>query len=97
VLIEGTFLHRDELLGYWDHSIYLDVALEVACGRMAVRDGLTTDAHVHSYTGTSGLNGSTSTARNHGSGPEWSSTTPICFVQSSSSRAMPPPRVKAPL
>lgn len=54
VLVEGTFLHRDKLMGFWDHSIYLDVPLEVASERMAVRDGLTTNAQralLHRYTG----------------------------------------------
>lgn len=54
VLVEGTFLHRDELVRFWDHSIYLHVPLAVASERMAVRDGLTTDAQralLHRYTG----------------------------------------------
>lgn len=44
VLVEGTFLHRDELVGYWDFSLYLDVALEESERRMAVRDGVDPDA-----------------------------------------------------
>lgn len=39
VLVEGTFLHRDELLPFWDWSIYLDVPFEEATRRMVRRDG----------------------------------------------------------
>lgn len=54
VLVEGTFLHRDELVSFWDHSLYLDVPFEETERRMAERDGLSGDA-VHElmrrYTG----------------------------------------------
>ncbi|WP_343035407.1 endonuclease/exonuclease/phosphatase family protein [Cellulomonas septica] len=30
VLVDGTFLHRAELAGFWDWSVYLDVPLDVA-------------------------------------------------------------------
>lgn len=54
VLVEGPFLHRDELAHFWDHSLYLDVPFEETERRMAARDGLTADA-VHDlmrrYTG----------------------------------------------
>ncbi|QHT55981.1 uridine kinase [Cellulomonas sp. H30R-01] len=43
VLVDGTFLHRDELVGLWDWSVYLDVPLDVAGARMALRDGLAGD------------------------------------------------------
>lgn len=43
VLVDGTFLHRDELAGSWDWSVYLDVPLDVAAARMALRDGLVGD------------------------------------------------------
>jgi uridine kinase len=36
---DGIFLHRPELRGYWDYSIFLDVSFEVACARMVKRDG----------------------------------------------------------
>jgi uridine kinase len=39
VLVEGTFLHRDELRRFWDCSIYLDVPVEEATRRMTLRDG----------------------------------------------------------
>ena len=44
VLVEGTFLHRDELVGFWDHSLFLDVPFDVAAERMARRDGLSHEA-----------------------------------------------------
>ncbi|WP_051516102.1 hypothetical protein [Candidatus Blastococcus massiliensis] len=54
VLVEGTFLHRDEVVSFWDHSVYLDVPFEETERRMARRDGLTPGA-VHElmqrYTG----------------------------------------------
>jgi uridine kinase len=54
VLVEGTFLHRDEVVSFWDHSLYLDVPFEETERRMARRDGMALDA-VHQlmqrYTG----------------------------------------------
>ncbi len=54
VLVEGTFLHRDEVVSFWDHSLYLDVPFEETERRMAARDGLSGDT-VHElmrrYTG----------------------------------------------
>ena len=38
-LVEGMFLHRDELAGYWDASIFLDVPFAETAARMARRDG----------------------------------------------------------
>ena len=40
VLVEGTFLHRDELWQFWDYSLFLDVPFDVAAQRMADRDEL---------------------------------------------------------
>ena len=39
VIVEGMFLHRDELVERWDVSIFLDVPFSVSVRRMAVRDG----------------------------------------------------------
>ncbi len=39
VIVDGLFLHRDELVGYWDFSVFLDVPFEVTAERMRVRDG----------------------------------------------------------
>jgi uridine kinase len=39
VVIDGVFLHRDELVGAWGCSIFLDVPFEVSVARMAARDG----------------------------------------------------------
>lgn len=39
VLVEGMFLHRDELAGRWDWSVFLDVPFEETAHRMARRDG----------------------------------------------------------
>ncbi|MCQ1999288.1 nucleoside/nucleotide kinase family protein [Arthrobacter zhaoxinii] len=39
VLIDGLFLHREELRHYWDFSVFLDVPFDVTAARMAARDG----------------------------------------------------------
>ncbi|MBO0899178.1 uridine kinase [Cellulomonas sp. zg-ZUI222] len=44
VLVEGTFLHRDELWHRWDWSMYLHVPFEVGAHRMVARDGVDPDA-----------------------------------------------------
>lgn len=43
VVIEGMFLHRDELRAWWDMSIFLDVPFSVTVSRMAKRDGAPPD------------------------------------------------------
>lgn len=40
VIVEGAFLHRDELARHWDYTIYLDVSFEEANRRMRRRGGL---------------------------------------------------------
>jgi uridine kinase len=39
VIVEGMFLHRDELVDLWDVSVFLDVPFDVSVRRMADRDG----------------------------------------------------------
>ena len=39
VVVEGMFLHRDELNSYWDASVFLDVPFTETAARMAVRNG----------------------------------------------------------
>jgi uridine kinase len=43
VVIDGIFLHRDELLEAWDYSIFLDVPFKLSVARMAARDGSAPD------------------------------------------------------
>lgn len=43
LVLDGMFLHRDELAGVWDVSVLLDVPFEETCRRMAVRDGTDPD------------------------------------------------------
>jgi uridine kinase len=43
VLVEGMFLHRDELRAHWDLSVFLDVPFSVTAQRMALRDGTEPD------------------------------------------------------
>lgn len=39
LLLDGLFLHRDELAGEWDLSVFLRVPFHVSVARMADRDG----------------------------------------------------------
>ena len=43
LLFDGVFLHRPELLSYWDLSIFLDAPFEVTIPRAAARDGSSSD------------------------------------------------------
>lgn len=43
VIVDGLFLHRDELVDRWDYSIFLDVPFETTARRMAVRDNTNPD------------------------------------------------------
>ncbi|MET0735082.1 MAG: uridine kinase [Microbacterium sp.] len=43
LIVDGIFLHRPELRDVWDWSAWLDVPLEVAYARMALRDGTDPD------------------------------------------------------
>ncbi|MET1071989.1 MAG: uridine kinase [Umezawaea sp.] len=39
LLVDGIFLHRDELVRAWDFSIFLSVGFGVSVPRLALRDG----------------------------------------------------------
>jgi uridine kinase len=39
LVLDGIFLHRPELRGYWDLSVFLDVPFATSVARLAVRDG----------------------------------------------------------
>lgn len=43
LLVDGVFLHRDELVGTWDTSVWLEVPFAETYARMAVRDGCPPD------------------------------------------------------
>ena len=43
VLVEGMFLHRDELAATWDASVFLDVPFTETAARMAARNGSNPD------------------------------------------------------
>ena len=43
LVLDGLFLHRDELAGRFDLSVWLDVPFEVTAARMSVRDGTPAD------------------------------------------------------
>ncbi|KAK5659292.1 hypothetical protein OQA88_1385 [Cercophora sp. LCS_1] len=47
VIVDGLFLHREELDPTWDYSIFLDVPFTVTAKRMAVRDGTPVDDPSH--------------------------------------------------
>jgi uridine kinase len=48
LIIDGIFLHRDELWTLWDYSIFLDVPFALAYERMARRDGCDPDPRAQS-------------------------------------------------
>lgn len=43
VVLEGMFLHRDELIDHWDASVFLDVDFAETARRMSARDGSNPD------------------------------------------------------
>lgn len=43
LIVDGIFLHRDELAGCFDLTVWLEAPFEVTCARMAVRDGTDPD------------------------------------------------------
>jgi uridine kinase len=43
LIVDGLFLHRDELAGLWDLSIFLRVPFLVSIARVAARDGTAAD------------------------------------------------------
>jgi len=43
LVLDGLFLHRDELAGHWDFSIFLTAPFAVTAARMAIRDGTNPD------------------------------------------------------
>ena len=43
LLLDGIFLHRPELLGYWDASVFLRTDFAVSVARCASRDGSSPD------------------------------------------------------
>jgi uridine kinase len=43
LIVEGMFLHRDELVGRWDLSVFLDVPFTETVRRLAERDGSNAD------------------------------------------------------
>ena len=52
LVLDGLFLHRDELAGGWELSVFLDVPFAVSVARMAGRDGSDPDPEhpsVHRY------------------------------------------------
>lgn len=43
LVVDGLFLHRDELAHCWELSVFLDVPFSVSLARMAARDGSSPD------------------------------------------------------
>jgi uridine kinase len=43
LVVDGLFLHREELVSAWDLSVFLDVPFEVTAQRMGTRDGTNPD------------------------------------------------------
>jgi hypothetical protein len=59
VIVEAMFLHRDELAGAWDVSIFLDGPFQVSVWRMAERDGISPDPRTRATIDMSKDNGCT--------------------------------------
>jgi uridine kinase len=49
LVLDGIFLHRDELRAYWDFSVYLDVDFDVSTSRLVARDGPPADPASRRY------------------------------------------------
>lgn len=45
LVLNGLFLHRDELYDLWELSVFLDVPFDVTAPRMAARDGSNPSPH----------------------------------------------------
>jgi len=45
LVLDGLFLHRDELHDLWELSVFLDVPFDVTAARMAAREGSNPDPH----------------------------------------------------
>jgi uridine kinase len=50
LIVDGVFVHRDELIPYWGFSVYLYVDLAVSLQRMSARDALSVET-TRRYTG----------------------------------------------
>ncbi|MFM7442363.1 MAG: hypothetical protein ACKO2N_00410, partial [Tabrizicola sp.] len=48
LIVDGVFLHRDELWPLWDYSLFLDVPFSESFRRMAGRDGCDPDPEADS-------------------------------------------------
>jgi len=40
LIVDGSFLQRPEILGHWDHRIFVNTSFEVALARGVARDAL---------------------------------------------------------
>lgn len=43
LIVDGIFLHREELREYWHYSVWLETTFDVSVGRLAARDGNSPD------------------------------------------------------
>jgi uridine kinase len=49
LLLDGVFLHRPELIGYWELTIFLVIPLDIMLSRMARREGTEPSVAASSY------------------------------------------------
>ena len=72
LVLDGIFLHRDELAGAWELSVFLDVGFAETARRMADRDGSRSRPRsIRSWPGTCSPSAATCTGAGRGSGPAW--------------------------
>jgi len=43
LIVDGLFVHRDELVALWNYSVFLDVSFDISVPRMVARDGTNPD------------------------------------------------------
>lgn len=48
LVLDGIFTHRDELVRFWDFSVWLDVPFEISFSRCVLRDNLDPDPNAES-------------------------------------------------
>ena len=83
LVLDRLFLHRDELHGLWELSVFLDVPFDVTAARWPPATAATPTRNMRACAGTSTRNAPTSRAARRPNAPILSSTTQTGTAQSS--------------